>query len=111
MSGYLAYEQVFDCRAGRTNICSVPRVLSVLSGSSQKVLDKRPPIVQDRDMASNRFPTYCIDCDRQVGAGHAPLLKAKGRWVVACRNLSTIPTYGSDDGYDAIKDRMLEGGW
>ena len=62
-------------------------------------------------MASNKFPTYCIDCDRQVGAGHAPLLKAKGRWVVACRNLSTIPTYGSDDGYDAIKDRMLDGGW
>jgi hypothetical protein len=40
----------------------------------------------------NQYPGYCIDCERQVKAGHGDLKKRGGKYVVSCgRGKSTQP--------------------
>lgn len=58
-------------------------------------------------MKRNTYPTTCTTCGTKMPAGHGPLTKVAGRWVVTC---APVTTYGDDDGYDAMKDAMLESG-
>jgi hypothetical protein len=70
-------------------------------------------------MAINKFPTYCSDCGEKMPAGHGPVMKVAGRWVVSHapprRPLNGAQFHddevggkGSDDGYDALKDGIRE---
>jgi hypothetical protein len=57
-------------------------------------------------MAINKFPTYCSDCNEKMPAGHGPVMKVAGRWVVSHTKFRN--DQGSDDGYDALKDGIRE---
>lgn len=65
-------------------------------------------------MATNKFPTECIDCGGKQPAGHGQLTKVGGRWVVSHAPSAKLSRaqfsddQGSDDGYDAIKDGVRE---
>ena len=60
----------------------------------------------------NKFPTYCVSCSADVVAGHGRPMRLAGKWVCHCRPLPTENDLaGSDDGYDAMRDRRREAGY
>lgn len=62
-------------------------------------------------MQTNRYPTHCISCHEQRPAGHGKVTKVHGKWVCDCKPATVPGRYrDDDDGYDAIKDGMLEDG-